>query len=89
MRKTKLIKEGGENKMLLDRLCDKAEAAKLLGVSQGTINRWVMDKEIPYIKMKHRVKFDLRDLDAWLKSQKVSVVEKVSKDNTVVRSIAQ
>jgi excisionase family DNA binding protein len=45
----------------------KREVARLLGLSIYTIDSWVSQRrEIPFIRMGSRVKFDLRDVTAWL-----------------------
>lgn len=50
----------------------KADLAKILGVSVGTVNRMVCRKQIPYIKLNGAlVRFDLDDVLSWMEAQKV------------------
>ena len=47
------------------------EIAQYLGVKPSTIYSWVNQKRLPYIKIGRLVKFDLRDIDAWIQGRKV------------------
>jgi len=50
----------------------KKELAEYLGLSIFTIDSWVSERrEIPYIKMGRRVKFDLSDIQLWVENNKV------------------
>lgn len=43
-------------------------AALHLGIEMGTLYAWVARKRIPHIRFGPRcVRFDVRDLDAWIK----------------------
>lgn len=51
----------------------KRQVATLLGLSVYTLDSWVSQKrEIPFIRMGSRVKFDVRDVYAWIEKNKVN-----------------
>jgi len=41
-----------------------------LGVPKGTLYVWVCQKKIPYLKIGKLVKFDLREIEPWLKDKR-------------------
>ncbi len=41
-----------------------------LGVPKGTLYVWVCHKKIPYLKVGKLVKFDLREIENWLKDKR-------------------
>ena len=41
-----------------------------LGVPKGTLYVWVCQKKIPYLKVGKLVKFDLREIENWLKDKR-------------------
>jgi excisionase family DNA binding protein len=47
------------------------ECAEYLDVSINTIRTWVWQRQIPFVKMGRLVKFDLKELEQWLKKRKV------------------
>lgn len=47
------------------------ELAKYLDVSINTLRYWVWRKEIPYFKVGKSVKFDIIEINDWLKDKKV------------------
>lgn len=51
------------------------ECAEYLGVKSGTLYAWVSVKKIPYVKIGRLVKFDLRELEGWIKDRKVKPYE--------------
>ncbi|MDD5679935.1 MAG: helix-turn-helix domain-containing protein [Candidatus Omnitrophica bacterium] len=52
-------------------LIDKNKIAEYLGVKPSTIYAWVNQKRLPYIKVGRLLKFDIRDIDAWIQEHKV------------------
>ena len=51
---------------------DKQELASFLGISRYTVDAWVSQKRIPFIKIGGKlVKFDMNDVNQWLEQQKV------------------
>lgn len=58
------------------RLINKKELAEYLNLSIYTIDTWVSQNRIPYIKMGRRVLFDLDEIEKWIEEQKVTYKEK-------------
>ena len=52
-------------------LMDMSAASTQLGVTKNTLYSWVSQKKIPYVKIGRLVKFDQRDIDAWVEGNKV------------------
>ena len=46
------------------------EIAEYLGVSQDTIHRWIRTKKLPAHKVGRLWKFDVSEVNAWVKSGK-------------------
>lgn len=46
------------------------EIAEYLGVSQDTIHRWIRTKKLPAHKVGRLWKFDVAEVNAWVKSGK-------------------
>lgn len=53
------------------RLIDKEQLSEYLDLSIYTINAWVSEKKIPYVKMGISVKFDLQRIDKFIKKNTV------------------
>ena len=51
------------------------EVAEYLGLKKGTVYSWVCYKKIPHIKMGRLVKFDIRQIDDWMRESAVAVVQ--------------
>ncbi len=49
------------------------EAAAFLTVSEATLRRWVMLRQVPFIKIGKSVRFDPAELEAWIRAQSVPV----------------
>ncbi len=47
------------------------ELSVYLGVTVGTLYSWVCYRKIPYIKMGRLTKFDLREIEEWVKKRRV------------------
>lgn len=47
------------------------DLAEYLGLAKGTVYVWVCHKKIPYLKVGKLVKFDLREIEHWLKDKRV------------------
>ena len=41
-----------------------------LGVPKGTLYVWVCQKKIPYLKIGKLLKFDLKEIEPWLKEKR-------------------
>jgi excisionase family DNA binding protein len=54
-------------------LMTKKEVAAMLNFSVSTIDTWVSQKrEIPFLRIGGRVRFDRRDVEKWLAAKKVN-----------------
>ena len=52
-------------------LVDIPGAARLLATSERHVRRLAQERRIPFVKVGHFVRFDLRDIERWLEAQKV------------------
>ena len=59
-------REGTEQRYL-----SPQELSKYLGIAIQTVYEWTSQKKVPYIKMGRLVKFDQREIDTWMQTQKV------------------
>ncbi len=55
----------------LDPLLRSGEAAKLLGISQSTLWKWIKKRRIPYIHYGREARFRKSELIAWQEKQRV------------------
>ena len=53
------------------RFLTKRELAEYIGMSEYTIDSWVSERrEVPFVRMGRRVKFDMRDVEKWVEHSK-------------------
>lgn len=53
-------------------LLNKKQAAECLGIGLSTLDRWIADREIPYIQLgPRRIAFKQADIEAYLEKQTV------------------
>ena len=57
------------------RFINKEELAQYLGISVNTIRSWVWMRQIPYVKLGKLVKFDLQEMENWLKIRTVKIIK--------------
>ncbi len=62
----------------MDRLLTTEEIAGYLQISPRTIESWVWRKKIPHIKIGRCVRFDLEQIQEWLKVKSVGAMERQS-----------
>jgi len=55
------------------RLLGVDELAEYLGVKKWTLYTWVSQRRIPFVKCGRLTKFDLRDIDKWIETNRVEV----------------
>ena len=53
------------------------ECSQYLDVPVGTLYHWTHERRIPYHKFGKAVKFDLKDLEVWIKRKKVKPLWKI------------
>ena len=51
------------------------ELSEYLGITKGTLYSWTFQKRIPYLKVGRLVKFDLQEIEIWLKERRVETIE--------------
>ncbi len=54
------------------RILNMNDCAEYLGLSKGTLYVWVCRRKIPYVKVGRLVKFDMREIEGWLKENSVA-----------------
>jgi len=62
---------------LKKKLLTPQETAKYLSSTKGTIYFWVNKNKIPYVKVNGTLRFDIDDLNAWIKKNKVEARSRV------------
>jgi excisionase family DNA binding protein len=53
------------------RFISPLELSQYLDLKPDTIYSWVWQKRIPYCKIGRLVKFDLREIEEWLKDKRI------------------
>ena len=61
------------------RLLSVAEASRLLGMSESFLYKLAESKEIPHLRLGRAVRFDVSQIDTWLKRHSVAEVDYVDK----------
>lgn len=51
------------------------DLAEYLDVSKNTISSWVWLRKVPYFKVGRLVKFDLKEIEIWVKEKKIDIIE--------------
>jgi excisionase family DNA binding protein len=49
------------------RLLDLEQVAQFLGVSKQTVYSWVQQDRIPVVRIDRRLRFDIVEIDKWLR----------------------
>lgn len=57
------------------RLFSVAEASQLLGMSESFLYKLAESKEIPYVRLGRALRFDISQIDSWLKRHSVGEVD--------------
>ena len=52
------------------------ECSNYLDIKVSTLYRWTHERSVPYYKFGKIVKFDLKEIDVWVKKKKVKLLEK-------------
>jgi len=63
-------KERMENKQYLS----AKEVSRYMGISIHTVYLWIQLKKIPYYKIGKVVRFNLQEIDQWLKARQINPV---------------
>ncbi len=51
-------------------LIDAVALSQIIGVDKGTIYDWVRRGKIPHVRLERLVRFDLKDIDEWVRDRK-------------------
>jgi len=51
-------------------LIDAAALSQIIGADKGTIYDWVRRGKIPHVRLERLVRFDLEDIDEWVRDRK-------------------
>jgi excisionase family DNA binding protein len=51
------------------------ELSEYLSIPKGTIYVWVCHRRIPYAKVGKLLRFDLQEIENWLKIRKVEMID--------------
>jgi len=51
------------------------DVVKKLGVSKPTLRLWIQKKSIPFVRVGKLIRFESTDLNRWIESRKVNVVQ--------------
>jgi excisionase family DNA binding protein len=68
-------KSSGDAATTFPQLIDMETVAQRLGTSIRHVRRLVTEKKLPYLKIGHFIRFDERDIEAWIDRQKVIRLE--------------
>jgi excisionase family DNA binding protein len=60
---------------MLKRYIGIRELSEYLSMPKGTLYVWVCHKRIPYVKMGKLLRFDLQEIENWLKIRKVEMMD--------------
>lgn len=50
------------------------ELSQYLGLTKGTLYVWVCQRRLPYLKIGKLLKFDIMQIEAWLKDKRVGEI---------------
>ena len=51
--------------------------SEYLDVSINTLRYWIAERKIPYFKIGKRIKFNLSEIEIWLKGKKMKTVDEL------------
>ncbi len=60
--------------ILEKRYLGMVECSEYIGVTKGTLYAWVSRKRIPYIKIGKLVKFDLKEIEHWVRVRRIKEI---------------
>lgn len=50
------------------------DLAQYLSLTKGTLYVWVSQRRIPYLKMGGALRFDLKEIENWLKDKRIKEI---------------
>lgn len=57
-----------------NRLLTIPEVAELLNTSETTVRRWIAQREIPFLKLGGSIRFDRKDITAYLDNARIEPI---------------
>jgi len=73
--RTLIVEDWNDGKDRREPLISIMEAARRLGLSSHTIRAWVRQGRFPYIQLGRRLLIDCRDVEGFIKANRVEVVQ--------------
>ncbi len=61
----------GVSKVMEKRFIGVKEMSEYLGLTEGTLYVWVCQKRIPHLKIGKALRFDMREIENWLKDKRI------------------
>jgi len=58
-------------KIMEKRFLNIKEMSDYIGLTQGTLYVWTSQRRLPYLKVGNRVRFDLQEIEKWLKGKRI------------------
>ena len=58
--------------MIQKRLLNITELSEMIGIKPNTIYHWVSQRRVPFVKVGGRTKFDILEIDRWIKELSVA-----------------
>ena len=58
--------------MIQKRLLNITELSEMIGIKHNTIYHWVSQRRVPFVKVGGRTKFDIIEIDKWIKESSVA-----------------
>jgi excisionase family DNA binding protein len=62
---------------MMEHLIDIAELERRTAIKQATLRKYVVQRKIPFVKIGRLVRFDLFEIESWIKERKVPVLKGV------------
>jgi len=57
--------------MIQRRLLNITELSEMIGIKANTLYHWVSQRRVPFVKVGGRTKFDVIEIDKWIKESSV------------------
>jgi excisionase family DNA binding protein len=61
---------------MMEHLIDIAELERRTAIKQATLRKYVVQRKIPFVKIGRLVRFDLSEIEGWIRERKVPVLKK-------------
>ena len=65
--------EGEKTRTPTKRLLTAAEAGEYLGLAEQTLRQWASMRKVPCVKLGRALRFDVRELEEWIDSNRQPV----------------